>query len=92
MRVNFAHVRERAAAGGDINFVVFDGRSASGSSIDNDVILTRWTSAARSLGLLIDQSALAFLQNGRIQFYGSKPLVEHLARTGLPSWTNFLEA
>jgi hypothetical protein len=92
MRVNFAHVRERATSGGDINFVVFEGRSASGSSTDNDIVLHRWTSAARSLGLAVDQSALAFLQNGRIQFYGSTPLVEHLARTGLPSWTHFLEA
>jgi len=30
MRINLAHMRERAASGGWVNFAVFDARSSSG--------------------------------------------------------------
>ena len=35
MKVNLAHLRERARSGGWINFAVFDARSSSGSRDDN---------------------------------------------------------
>src|SRR4051794_15531996 len=39
MKVNFAHLRERAQAGGWINFAVFDARSSSGTSADHSKLL-----------------------------------------------------
>lgn len=90
MKVSFAHLRERSTSGGFINFAVFDARASTGQSSDNSVLLSRLTLAARSNGLKVDQSALAFVQNGRLQFYGSKNLVDYLARSGLPRWTHEL--
>lgn len=90
MRVNFAHLRERAQAGGWINFAVFDARSASGTSADNSKLLAQLTVRARAT-LRVDQAALAFTNAGRVQFFGSPPLVEYLSRSGLPGWTHHIE-
>ncbi|MGO4414407.1 hypothetical protein AB4Z27_15740 [Cupriavidus sp. KB_39] len=88
MRVNFAHLRERARSGGWINFAVFDARSSSGSSSDNSQLLAQLTAQARASNLQVDQSALAFTANGRLQFFGSPNLVDYLSRAGLPQWTH----
>ncbi len=85
MKINLAHIRERSTSGGYIDFAVFDAKSNSG---DNATLLAQLTARARASGLKIDQSALAYSQHGRIQFYGSKNLVDHLARSGLPRWTH----
>lgn len=47
MKVNFAHIRERAQNGGWINFAVFDARSSSGSRDDNSQLLAQLTAKAR---------------------------------------------
>jgi len=91
MRVNFAHIRERAVSGGYIDFAVFDARSASGSEAANAEILARLTAKARMAGCKIDQSALAFEENGRLKFYGTKSLVDYLAKAGLPRWTHTID-
>lgn len=88
MKVNIAHIRERSTAGGWIDFAVFDAKSISGNSSDNESLLLQLTSKARATGLKIDQSSLAYNQGGRIKFFGSKNLVNHLSQTGLPRWTN----
>lgn len=92
MQVNFAHIRERAQNGGWINFAVFDARSSSGSRDDNSQLLTQLTAKARGANLRVDQAALAFVSGGRLQFYGSPPLVDFLSRSGLPGWTDSLNA
>lgn len=92
MQVNMAHIRERSTSGGYIDFAVFDARSNSGSESDNSVLLSQLTSKARASGLKIDQSALAFKQNGRIKFYGSKNLVDYLSKNGVPHWTHKIDA
>jgi hypothetical protein len=91
MQINMAHVRERAAAGGWIDFAVFDARSNSGSNGDNADLLAQLTMRARASGLKVDQSALAFTENGRVAFYGSKHLVDYLSRGGLPRWTHTID-
>ncbi len=58
MKVNLAHLRERARSGGWINFVVFDARSSSGSRDDNARLLAQLTARARNANLQVDQSAL----------------------------------
>ena len=61
MKVNFAHIRERAQNGGWINFAVFDARSSSGSRDDNSQLLAQLTAKARGANLRVDQAALAFM-------------------------------
>ena len=91
MKFNFAHVRERSTSGGLIDFAVFDARSTSGSDADNAQVLADLTARARLAGRKIDQSALAFTQNGRLMFYGTKTLVDYLSKRGLPQWTYSLD-
>jgi len=92
MKFNFAHIRERSTSGGSIDFAVFDARSTSGSDDANAQVLADLTARARRAGRKIDQSALAFTQNGRLTFYGTKNLVDYLSKRGLPQWTHSLDA
>lgn len=92
MKVNLAHLRERARSGGWINFAVFDARSSSGSRDDNAQLLAQLTARARNANLQVDQSALAFMSGNRVQFFGSPPLVEYLSTSGLPGWTHTIDA
>lgn len=92
MKVNLAHLRERARSGGWINFAVFDAQSSSGTRDDNTRLLAQLTARARNANLKVDQSALAFMSGGRVQFFGSPPLVEYLSQSGLPGWTHTIDA
>lgn len=93
MRINLAHLRERAQSGaGWVNFAVFDARASSGARDDNARLLAQLTSKARGSNLKIDQAALAFSSGGRIQFFGSPPLVDYLSKSGLPGWTHTIDA
>jgi hypothetical protein len=91
MKIKFAHIRERSTSGGWINFVVFGAKSTSGSDSGNNTLLSQLTSKARAAGLRVEQSALAFEQHGRIQFYGDKNLVSYLSRSGVPQWTHEID-
>ncbi len=88
MKINMAHLRERATTGGYVNFAVFDARSSSGTDADNAALLGELTSAARAQGLRVDQSALAFTSSGRIMFYGTPNLVKYLSKNWIPRWTH----
>ena len=92
MKINLAHLRERAAAGGWIDFAVFEARSNSGTESANAGLLDQLTAKARASGLKIDQSALAFTKNGRVQFYGSKHLVKYLSNSWIPQWTHTIDS
>ena len=91
MRIEFAHLRERAAAGGWIDFAVFNARSASGADAENASFLAQLTVAARHQGLKIDQAALAYMQGGQLRFYGTTTLVDYLSKHGLPRWTHHID-
>lgn len=88
MKVNIAHLRERSTTGGWINFVVFDAKSTTNN---NSQLLAQLTSKARGAGLKVDQSALAYPKNGRIEFFGTKNLVQYLSKIGLPQWTHTID-
>lgn len=88
MKVDFAHLRERARTGGWVNFAVFDARSASGSRDDNVRLLAELTARARAANLRIDQAALAYSAGSRVQFFGSPTLVDYLSKSGVPPWTH----
>lgn len=90
MQINVAHLRAPASNGGDINFAVFEARANSNTDVARSSILADLTAKARNSGLRVDQSALAFNENGRIKFFGSKHLVDYLSHRGVPSWTHKL--
>ncbi|TSK05147.1 MAG: hypothetical protein FPO08_16725 [Geobacter sp.] len=92
MRINFAHIRERSTSGGYIDFAVFDARSTTGTDSANAEVLADLTTRAKMAGYKIDQSALAFNENGRLKFYGSRNLVDYLSKCGLPQWTHWIDA
>lgn len=91
MRIEFAHLRERASNGGWINYAVFNARTASCSQTDNQRLLMQLTEKARAANLRVDQSALMYATGGHLQFFGTRPLVDHLAKTGAPRWTHHLD-
>lgn len=88
MKINLAHLRERAVGGGWVNFAVFDAKSTTG---DNGELLLQLTNRARASGLRIDQSALAFSSGGRLRFYGDQKLVNYLAKNWIPVWTHTID-
>lgn len=90
MQINFAHLRARATSGGAINFAVFEARANSNTDTAKSSVLAGLTMKARNSGLRIDQSALAFTENGRIKYFGSKNLVDYLSRSWTPHWTHKL--
>lgn len=92
MQISLAHIRESSTTGGYIDFAVFDAHATTNTSSANAEVLARLTAKARQAGLKIDQAALAFNENGRIKFYGSKSLVDYLAHRGLPQWTHSIDA
>lgn len=89
MRVKMAHLRERSTSGSWINFAVFE---AGSTNSNNAGLLAQLTASARSSGLRVDQSALAFQSGNRVQFYGDKNLVGYLARGWVPAWTHTINA
>lgn len=91
MKVNVAHLRERSKSGGWVDFAVFDARSTTGSSQDNDELLQQLIARGRAAGLKIDKGALAFERNGRIVFYGAEDVVEYLQGLGVPEWTHTID-
>jgi hypothetical protein len=92
VRINFAHLRERSTTGNPIDFAVFAARATSGTQQGKANVLAELTLKARNAGYKVDQSALAFEENGRNCFYGDKPLVEYLSRCGVPRWTHWIDA
>ena len=92
MRINFAHIRERSTTGGWINFIVFEANSQSNTDSGRADVLRDLTRKARLSGLAVDQSALAYEQNGQLRYYGSPNLVDYLVDSGLPDWTHSFDA
>ena len=90
MKINFAHLRERSTSGGDINFAVFEANSTSSSDSARSQVLADLTRRARFSGLRVDQSALAFSEQGRIKFFGDKNLVQYLSNDWRVHWTHTL--
>lgn len=85
MRVNFAHLNHQG-----INFAVFDADAGSGSDAARSQLLGALTIEARRLGLRVDKSALAFARGGRVEFYGTRDLVQFLSNLGVPRWTHVM--
>lgn len=91
MKIDLAHLREKGVSGGWIDFAVFDACSNSKTNGDNDILLQQLTMKASGSGLKIDQSALAYMQGGKIRYYGDKHLVDYLSKNGVPQWTHQID-
>lgn len=91
MKVNFAHLRDKNTEGGWIDYVVFDAHADSNSNADNGLLLNKLTRKARANGLKVDQSALAYMRDGKVVYFGVDALVKYLVKVGLPGWTHTLE-
>lgn len=90
MKIGLAHGCDRSATGDLIDFIVFEADVRSGMDGDRAELLLDLTNRARSEGLNVVKSALAFRENGRIMFYGTPDLVEYLSNNGVPRWTHYL--
>lgn len=72
---------------------MFEAWSKSGTNSDKNLLLSQLVIKAKSSGLKVDQSALAFKQQGRIRFYGDTNLVKYLSnKGGVPQGTHKLSA
>lgn len=88
MQIKFAHLRERSTSGSWINFAVFAASASTSGNSENSKALAQLTAKAKMAGYQVDQSALAFTENGRLKFYGSENLVDYLSRSWRPQWTH----
>lgn len=84
MQISLAHLRHQG-----IDFAVFDADAQVHTSSARAAVLARLTAAARRSGLKVDKSALAYVEHGRLSFYGTPDLVKFLASSGgVPEWTH----
>jgi hypothetical protein len=86
MQIQMAHLREQG-----IDFAVFDADSRLGTSAARADLLSSLTAKARLSGLKIDKAALQYMEGRRLQFFGTRDLVEFLATLGgVHRWTHQL--
>jgi hypothetical protein len=86
MKINLAHIHEQG-----IDFAVFEADATSRLNSDRDQLLSDLVIQARANRLKVDKAALAFMENGRLKFYGTPDLVKFLSNNGLPRWTHKLD-
>jgi hypothetical protein len=87
MKVSLAHLREQG-----INFAVFDADAVSHLNSDRSRLLSQLVAATRLAGLRVEKAALAFMQGGRLTFYGTPDLVQLLVNARwAPSWTHTVD-
>jgi hypothetical protein len=85
MVINFAHLQTQG-----VDFAVFDADATSHRDSDRAALLEQLTGKARSGGLRIMKSALAFQENGQLKFYGDRDLVAFLVNNPYFQWTHTL--
>ncbi len=87
MTIKFAHLRDQG-----IDFAVFDADSTCRSSSGRANILADLTARACLSGLRVEKSALAFMEFGKVTFFGTPDLVKYLSSGWVPCWTHSLDA
>jgi hypothetical protein len=83
--INMAHLRVQG-----IDFAVFDADARSHMDRDRSRLLDRLTKCARSTGMRIQKSALAYQENGELRFFGTPDLVQFLVANPYIEWTHRL--
>jgi hypothetical protein len=89
-QIELAHIRERTVNGQYIDFAVLNANAADRTDSARNRLLSELSMRARNAGLKVDAAALAYEENGRVRFYGSKNVVEYLSRGGVPHWNKTL--
>ena len=85
MSVQIAHFREQG-----LNCLICEADASSRLNADRARLLAQLTAQARAANLAVDKSALAYMEFGRLNFYGAPDLVRFLSNKGLPRWTHTL--
>ncbi len=83
--INMAHLRDQG-----IDFAVFEADTVARTPHSRQALLNDLTGRARAEGLNVDKAALAFVEGGRIKFFGTPDLVRYLASGWFPDWTHTL--
>ncbi len=87
MGIQLAHVRINGQS-----CVIFDADSRSRTAHGRQELLGHLVRIARARRLRVDEAALAFVQGGRLQFFGTPSVIRYLSRAGVPAWTHTLQA
>lgn len=83
MRVELAHVRIQG-----VDVAVFDAKPISNSDPARQALLGQLTARARIAGLRVQKSALAYVQDGEVYFFGTPDLVAYLQKLPVPPSSN----
>lgn len=86
-QIEMAHIRDQG-----IDFAVFNAEARCGTDSGRASLLVELTQRARTAGLNVDKSALAYRRGAGIEFYGTPDLVRYLQQRGVPRWTHTLPA
>lgn len=86
MTIRLAHLRAQG-----ISFAVFAADSTCRTQSGRRQMLAALTARARTSGLRVEKSALAFSECGRLTFFGTPDLVRYLTSGWVPQWTHTLE-
>lgn len=87
MTIKFAHLRDQG-----IDFAVFDADSTCRSNGGRTNLLADLTLRAHLSGLRVEKSALAFMEFGKVTYFGAPDLVRYLSSGWIPFWTHTLDA
>lgn len=85
MQIELAFIHEQG-----IDFVVFNADARIHTRQARQELLDDLTRRARAQNWNVDKSALAFMEHGRLTFFGTPDLVRFLSASGLPRWTHVL--
>ena len=84
-QISMAHLRVQG-----INVAIFDADATSRTRDDRRAVLADLTDNARNAGLRVEKAALAFVESGRLTFFGTPDLVDYLSNGWRPQWTHIL--
>jgi hypothetical protein len=74
-----------------INYFVFETDAVSHINSDRAALLRRLIAKANNNGLAGDRGALAFMEGGKVTYYGDNDVV-NLKNLPVPQWTHKIDA
>jgi hypothetical protein len=86
MQINLAHIRIQG-----VNCAVFDANARVGTDTERAKVLADLTARVRRSGRRVEKSALAYSEGGQLHFYGTRDLVNYLAKRSGIRWTHTLD-
>ena len=89
MKLNYAILKDPASD--KLSNVVFQVNSPRGLERQQMELLRQLMMYVSRRGLNVNQAVLAFQEGEELKFFGSRNLVDHLTKNGLPPWTHSLK-